>query len=206
MIRVCALLGIVVCLGLAGCSSSSSRASAPTVATTRSPSLPRRAVARCKINELAFDYYGGAAGAGSDVGTIRIRDIAPQPCELRGPAAVSGTDTKGKAVTQTASYGVAGLIVLTARAALLPNMQPPPAGEVVADLLMSASYRDDGSSPDGLCTAHRIVPASWRLTFAGGTRTVANVSHNPDPQWPSLVSCKGEINTPRKIGSSANGA
>jgi hypothetical protein len=207
-------------IGAAGCGSSGPRALAPnkSSASTTSSVAPlpttgltvstseKRPSAPCRIGDLAFDYYGGQAGAGSDFGTIRIRDIAARPCGLRGPVIVSGADTMGRIVTQTVSYDVAAPVALTAHAAMLPNMQPPPAGEVVADLLMSASYRDDNSSPNGLCTTHRVIPETWRLTFAGVTRTVANVSHDPDPQWPSLVTCKGEIDTPDKIGSSANGS
>jgi hypothetical protein len=75
-------------------------------------------------------------------------------------------------------------------------MQPPRAGVVVADLLMSAEYRD-GNGPNGMCaTTDRVVPARWRLSFAGGERIVVNVSHDPLADVPSLVTCKGEINQP----------
>jgi hypothetical protein len=102
------------------------------------------------------------------------------------------------------SYPVTGTIFLTPHAALLPNMQPPPTGEVVADLLMSAEYRDDPSSANGLCTANRVVPAGWRLTLAGGTRTVRNQSHAADSQteFSRLLTCKGQIDTPTPISGS----
>ncbi|MGO9875781.1 MAG: hypothetical protein ACLPVY_18520, partial [Acidimicrobiia bacterium] len=67
-----------------------------------------------------------------------------------------------------------------------------------------AGYRNDPTSPDGLCHGnHVIVPAFWQLALLGGTRSVANISHDPDPQWPRLLTCRGEIDTPGRIQTSS---
>ena len=182
--------------------------SAVALSTTTTVTVPATAAlySPCRVGDLAFVYYGGGAGAGSEFGTIRIRNVSARPCGLSGSVIVSGISATGTVDTQIVSYPVAGTIRLTARTPTLADMQPPPAQEVVADLEMSTEYRDDPTSRDGLCHAnHVVVPASWRVTLAGGTQTVPNYSYDSDPQWPHLLTCNGEVSTPSAIESAATG-
>jgi hypothetical protein len=67
---------------------------------------------------------------------------------------------------------------------------------------MSAHYRDDPATSDGLCRAHRVIPSVWEVTMAGATKRVRNASYDPrDPtnEFSSLVTCYGQINTPGRI-------
>jgi len=181
---------------------STTTGSAP-IANVHASTTSPEAAAACVLPHLAFEFFGGGVGAGNEFATIVIRDISPQPCLLQGEVTVSGIDWTGRVVTQTVTYPTAPNVVLSAHAPEVPNMQPLPAGEVVGELLMSTDYRDDSTSPDALCHAnHVIVPASWQLTLLGGIRNVANLSHDPDPQWPRLLTCRGEIDTTGKVQAS----
>jgi hypothetical protein len=156
----------------------------------------------CSLHDLAFEYLGGGAGAGNDFGTILIRDVSASPCLLRGPVIVSGINRSHQVVTQTVSYPVAPDLILTARAARVTPGDFAPRGVVIGDLLMAAGYRDDPASPDGLCRAHLVIPAAWRLTLLHGESTVADASYDPqDPhnRYSSLLTCYGQIDTPGVI-------
>jgi len=154
----------------------------------------------CTVAELALDYQGDGAGAGSDFGTIWIRDVAAQPCLLRGPVELTGIDRAGKAVTYTVTYPVHEGPALSPKAVRVPIGTTPAPGKVVGALLLSAEYRDDPSSLNGLCEQNRVVPAHWRLSLPGGALIVANSSHDPAfPAYSSLLTCRGELNTPSPI-------
>jgi hypothetical protein len=72
----------------------------------------------------------------------------------------------------------------------------------VANLLLAAEYRDDPTSPNGLCSEHVVVPAFWRLVFPDGTMTVANSSYDPGyPNFSSLQTCRGELDTPQPVAA-----
>jgi hypothetical protein len=195
-----------VALGTGACSRPGTARSSPntTAQLPQVTSAPTSAIDAkvCSLRDLAFDYYGGGAGAGNDFGTIRIRDVAARPCLLRDPVVVSGIDRTSRIVTQTVSYPVAAGLILTPFAHRVPPGKIAPPGSVIADLLMAASYRDDPASQDGICHARLVVPASWRLTLLHGVRTVANASYDPqDPhnRYASLLTCYGQIDTPDAI-------
>ncbi len=164
--------------------------------------LSAPAAATCTVGQLALDYVAGGAGAGNDVGTIRIRDVDAQPCLLAGPITVTGTDRTGHAVTETIAYGVEPGLVLTARSAPVPAGSSAPPGETVGNLLLAAEYRDDPTSPDGTCSTNRVVPASWRLHFPDGEKTVPNAGTDPgNPMFSSLLTCKGQLDTPSPVSA-----
>ncbi len=66
-------------------------------------------------------------------------------------------------------------------------------------MTVSAEYRDDPSSPDGLCTAHQVIPATWRILLPSGAEiTVPNADphaagHAFGPGG-ALLTCRGELN------------
>lgn len=164
--------------------------------------LAAHSSAACANSQLALDYFGGGASAGNDFGTIEMRDVSARPCMLVGPITVTGLDRNGHPDTQTITYAVDQSLILTASAATRVGGQPVPPGETVADLMLAAEYRDDPTSPDGLCSQHQVVPATWRLVFPDGTRTVANASAGPAyPGFSSLVTCKGQLDTPEPVSA-----
>lgn len=169
---------------------------------TSTSAAPVPVVNACVFDDLALDYYGGGGATGNDFGTIRVRDIAASPCLLRGPVVVTGVDAAGHAVTHAVSYPVVPGLVLSAHARRVPVEKVAPPGEAVANISMDAHYRDDPASPDGLCSAHRVVPSVWELAMGGETKRVQNASYdprNPTNEFASLVTCYGEINTPESI-------
>jgi hypothetical protein len=156
----------------------------------------------CVIGSIAAEYYGGGAGAGNDFGSIDIRDVGAQPCLLQGPVKVVGTDAAGHPVTQAITYPVAPALVLSPHGNAIPVGGTVPLGEVVAVVQIAAEYRDDSSSPDGLCTEHQIVPALWQLIFSDGVEVVMNASDDPGyPAFSSLVTCRGELDAPTTVAA-----
>lgn len=207
------LLAVVLA---AGCSSTSNGSSSsttstaaatePTTTTTKAPGpkpttkTPPATPVRypsCTVNQLALDYYGRSNRHGNDFATIRIRDNGNQPCTLTGPIVVTGLNGGGGTDTPTLTYPVTSGIVLTANAVRVSVAGPPPPGEVVADVSLSAQYRVDTSAANRLCNGLGVTPSSWRLTFPGGTRTVANTALVPTPGTTGssgLLTCRGQLN------------
>lgn len=172
--------------------------------STPTPTATSTAVAAaCRLSQLGLRYLGGGAGAGNDFGTIVIRDIAARPCRLTGPVVLHGVDANGNADTQSVSYTVDRGLVLSPNAPPDAGYQPPP-GVVVAVLQVAASYRDDPTSPNGLCIQHTVVPASWVLRFPAGLRAVPNTSSDTGyPGFASLRTCRGQLDLPTPITADA---
>jgi hypothetical protein len=61
---------------------------------------------------------------------------------------------------------------------------------------LTAGYRDDPASPNGLCT-HRVIPAAWRVRLPGGSVvTVPNADSGSALRLDSpggLVTCRGRL-------------
>jgi hypothetical protein len=155
----------------------------------------------CAPAQLTLDYYGGGMGAGSDFGTIRIRDTSRLACRVSGPIELQGVDGTGQTDTQELTYSVGANLDLTPDAAHVPDGQSPPPGTVIGAVLISAEYRDDPSSPDGSCAAHTIVPATWRLTIGTAVLTVGNDEHEAPARGldRQLLTCRGELNRPQAV-------
>jgi hypothetical protein len=76
-------------------------------------------------------------------------------------------------------------------------------GASAAMLQLGADYRDDVAGPNGMCVQNRVVPSRWRLGLLGGTLTVANASVDaPYPEFSSLITCHGELDTPEPVSLS----
>jgi hypothetical protein len=159
--------------------------------------VPQSAV--CTKAQLALTYLGGGAGAGSDSGTVVARNVSDQWCTFSGPALVVGLDRTARAVTQSVTYPVTPF-ALSPGAGEPPHGQQPPANEIEANVVLSASYRD-GPQPNGLCDTMQIIPATWQLTLPG---PVVLTVRNDDPQDPlpafrQLITCQGQMNNPTPI-------
>ncbi|HEY6276240.1 MAG TPA: hypothetical protein VIX86_07895, partial [Streptosporangiaceae bacterium] len=141
--------------------------------------LAVRPAPACTARQLAAGFTGAQPGAGNDMGSIVVRDIGAVPCTLPGPLRLTGLGVAGRPVTGTVSSTVAGPAVLSPGAAPVSRLGRLAPGELVGTLLLAAEYRDDPASPDGLCTAHQVAPARWRITLpAGPAITVPNaVAH-----------------------------
>jgi hypothetical protein len=161
--------------------------------------IPTQPVPICQFGALAFDFYVGGASTGNDFATIRIRDVGAQPCMYEDPVDLVGTDARGEVVTQRLHSTVGSPIFLTAHTARIPDNAEAPLPSGIADVLIAAEYRDAATS-DGLCHTP-VIPAFFRLTLPGGTRTVANVSRGV-PQAVTqngFVTCSGQLDTPDPI-------
>jgi hypothetical protein len=151
----------------------------------------------CRASVLALAYYGNGVGTGFDFGTILIRDTGESPCLLPGPIGVVGTSVSGKPDTVELSYPVPAALKLSAGEPRIPVGGRPSPGEVVAEMILSAEYRDGPFPPTGMCTKHYVIPAVWHLTFLDGSATVRNASRDPGyPSYSSLITCQGRLNAP----------
>lgn len=189
-----------------GCNSALARAAEPvtkpampTVApTTPTPTLSANP---CSGDALASDFHSGEEGSGNDFATIIIRNTGTKRCQLKAPVVLVGLDGAGAVDTQVLRYSTVPGLVLTATA------QPVPEGQEVSPgigvLMLAAEYRDDATSPNGLCDAHRVVPTSWRLTWPDGTTTTVG-NRDPHPVLPDdgqLLTCRGQLDKAQPITS-----
>jgi hypothetical protein len=202
-----ALLGSL--LGVAGCgghtagsgnaarpaqSPPGTRASTPLAASTVAP--------RCNSADLGSAFRGGLPGAGNDFATLVFWDKSANACRFTGPVTVVGLNAAGRPVTNPVRLTVAGNGELTPRGTAPGADGTLRAGESAASILISAEYRDDPTSSNGLCTAHQLEPASFRVTLpAGGSLTLVNATpatktKGSDPTANGgLATCRGELNT-----------
>jgi hypothetical protein len=156
----------------------------------------------CTTGELALNYYGGSVGLGNDFGTIFIRDVGPKPCLLQGPIGIVGTDAAGKDVTRRFSSPVTPGLVLSSATPKVRAGYQPPLGEVVAELGLSADYRDGPYPPSYTCGEHEVIPSFWRLGFPSGTVTLRNASTSGVRGLiPSLITCNGDLTPPGTVAA-----
>lgn len=162
------------------------------------------AASACRPPQLGLDYIGGGAGAGSDFGTVILRDVSAAPCRLPGPLRLAGLDATSRRVTQSVRYPVATPAVLSPDAPRVTQLTALSPGELVGVMVLSAEYRDDPSSPDGICAARRIVPAIWRIQLPSGASVTVPNSDSLDtgrqfaPDG-ALLTCRGELDTPSPV-------
>ncbi|HEX5190015.1 MAG TPA: PASTA domain-containing protein [Streptosporangiaceae bacterium] len=157
----------------------------------------------CVAGQLELSYLGGGAGAGNDFGTLLIGDRSSRPCTLTGPLHVSGLDLAGRKVTATVGYPVTGVAVLSPGIGTVARSSPGGTGtgmhpgDLTGVSTLRAEYRDGPAGVDrGLCAPLWVVPASWRVTLAGGTSlVVANINRHDRGLVPSggLVTCRGRL-------------
>lgn len=165
--------------------------------------LATRKVPACTASQLALSYLNGGAGAGSDFGTLLVRDSSARPCTLTGPLTVTGLGTDGRPDTTTRGMEVTGPAVLTQNAG--PVRWRPPGelagtrpGELTGVLRLISEYRDGPASVDGgLCQPLWVVPATWRVGLPDGRHLLVR---NADPANPAglvrsggFVTCRGQL-------------
>jgi hypothetical protein len=144
----------------------------------------------CTSRDLSLTYQGAGPSEGNDFGNIEMLDRSSVPCELTGPITVTGVGKTGRVDTDRLSYSVTSALIL----------RP---GASAAMLQLGADYRDDVAGPNGMCVQNRVVPSRWRLGLLGGTLTVANASVDaPYPEFSSLITCHGELDTPEPVSLS----
>jgi hypothetical protein len=192
----CAAIALATLL-VAGCSAQAvtgGRTAEGSVASTG------RAAPGCPADDLGVKFIGGQPGAGNDFATIVAWDTASTACQLSGPVTLVGLGPGGSADTNAVRLTVTGAGELTAHGTAPDAGQVLPRGTSAAWLLISAEYRDDPAT-GGMCTAHQVEPAAFRLTLpAGGTITVSNAdAHQPAVHGLAanggLLTCRGELNT-----------
>ncbi|GEM_PF-3389586 len=167
--------------------------------------LAARPAPGCVPAQLALSYLGGGAGAGSDFGSVVVRDDSPRPCALAGPLRLAGTDPTGRLVTRTVVFPVAGAALLSPatgpvsqRVTTAGSPQAAARGAFVAILALAAEYRDGPASVDhGYCEPLWITPAGWRVTLPDGqSLTVPNADPFTSARFSrsgGLVTCRGEL-------------
>jgi hypothetical protein len=167
-----------------------------TIASAGANASPRRplskAVATCRLADLALAYTGGQPATGLFFAQVTIWNLGSESCLLEGVVRIVGT-YKGVPDTNVLSFGVMADLVLTARQDSDPLWSSPRDGEVAAAIPIEAEYRDASNSRNGLCSAHRVVPAEWMISIGGVTRTV--VDWNPsNTAWShDFLTCHGNI-------------
>lgn len=158
--------------------------------------LAVRPAPACTRSQLGLSYLGGEPAAGNDFGELVLRDVAARPCRLAGPVRITGVNAQGVTVTHL----VTGQVL--APGVLSPHVTgtvrgAPTAGALAEAIRLTAEYRDDSKSPNGLCTPHWVIPARWSVRLAGGA--VISV-RNSDPANPGklvrsggFVTCRGRF-------------
>jgi hypothetical protein len=150
----------------------------------------------CRASELRLSYRAGGAGAGSDFGEILLRDVTSAPCHVGGRLQITGVNANGRPATNTVTATIAAPGVLTPDTPAVHDLAPVPPG--VLAWLLQAAYRDDGTSPNGLCAAHYVIPARWRVRLPDGSVVlVPNADSGSQLRLVSshagLVTCRGRL-------------
>jgi hypothetical protein len=162
----------------------------------------------CRASQLTVTYRGAQPGAGNDLGSMVVADRSHWPCRLTGPLHVVGVNGAGHPVTSNLTYPVAQQAVLSPGAPAIAS-QESLATSLAGWILLAAEYRDDPSAPNGLCTAHYVIPATWRITLPGGVLSVRNAvprdripaglgSRTWSPHL-AMVTCRGRMGTPSLV-------
>jgi hypothetical protein len=152
---------------------------------------------RCNASQLRLTYRGGGAGVGSDFGQVMFRDVATAPCRLAGRLQLTGVNSAGQPVTNTVTAAIAGPGVLGADTAPVHEFAAPPPGTMVYAWSLMAEYRDDATSPNGLCVDH-VIPVGWRVQLPGGSIIVIPNADSGSPfrllgSSGGLVTCRGRL-------------
>jgi hypothetical protein len=155
----------------------------------------------CSNDQVEMTFLGGGPTTGNVFGTLVVRNVSAQWCTLTGPLQVSGRDSAGQVVTQIVNYTVPTPIVLSPQSPPPTDGSSPPLGDVQARISISAEYRDDPRSPDGLCTTGRVVPATWAVVLPT-TVTLSAVNDDPKDgytQFQRFPTCRGEMEAPSPV-------
>lgn len=151
----------------------------------------------CQADQLRLSYRAGGAGAGNDFGEIVLRNAAAAPCRLAGPLQVTGVNAAGRPVTSAVTAKVAAPGVLGPDTPSLRDLAGPAPGNVIYGLPLMAEYRDDATSPNGLCT-DRVTPLRWLVQLPGGLVIMVPNTDSGSPfrllgSSSGLVTCRGRL-------------
>jgi len=146
----------------------------------------------CRPAQLRLAFEPGEPSAGSDGGTLTLRNVGASWCRLTGPVAVTGL-TEGRAVTSAVALRLRGVLDLSPHGAPMPRGFGLRRGVLEAEVVLSAEYRDDARAADGSCSPHWVVPATWRVVIDGRPFTLPNGEGRVAQPIGSggLVTCRG---------------
>jgi hypothetical protein len=153
--------------------------------------LSQQPAPACTVSQLEIDYRGLSYSATQNFATLDVRDISSTPCTLSGPIEVVGRNAAGHQDTNVQTFPVTAGLVLTAHTAKLDPAGAVPAGVSIARLPLQANVRD-GPDANGSCARHLVVPASWAVSLAGGTKLV----RNGDGTQRGFSACLGQLSGP----------
>jgi hypothetical protein len=147
----------------------------------------------CTVSQLAIDYRGLSYGTGQNFATLDVRDTSSKPCTLTGPIEVVGRNAAGQQDTNLQTFPVTPGLVLTAQTAKIDPAATGnvPAGASIAWVPLQANVRD-GPDQNGSCARHLVIPASWAVSLAGGTKVV----RNGEGTQPAFIACLGRLGGP----------
>jgi hypothetical protein len=162
-----------------------------------------RVAAECQAGQLRLSYRGGGAGAGNDFGQIAFRDVSASPCRLAGQLQLTGVGPTGRRVTNPVTATIAGPGVLGPDTAAVRDLAAAPPGTMIYAWSLLAEYRDDATSPNGLCADH-VVPPDWRVRLPGGSIIVIPNADSGSPfrllgSSGGLVTCRGRLSAMSKV-------
>lgn len=157
----------------------------------------------CRAGQLRLSYRAGGAGAGSDFGEIVFRNVAASPCRLPGPLRVTGFNAAGRSVTSAVTATVARPGVLGPDTPSLRDLAQPAPGTIIYALPLAAEYRDDATTPNGLCT-ERVTPLRWTVQLPGGPAIMVPNNDSGSPfrllgSSAGLVTCRGRLGAESQV-------
>jgi hypothetical protein len=155
----------------------------------------------CLRGQLSLSYRAGGLATGNDFGVILVRDVSASSCRLAGRLQITGVSPTAQPVTNTVTAAIASPGVLAPNMQPVPDLAPVPLG--VLTWLLAAPYRDDPASPSGLCAAHYVIPARWRVRLPDGSLVmVPNRDNGSFARLSSsggLVTCRGHLGTASQV-------
>jgi len=152
-------------------------------------------VAGCLPGQLRLSYRAGGLATGSDFGVILVRDVTRASCRLAGRLQITGVSATGRSDTNTVTVAIPSPGVLAPKMEPVRDVAPVPLG--VLTWLLTAAYRDDPTSADGLCIGHYVIPVRWRVRLPDGSIMVMpNADKEGFARLSSsggLVTCRGNL-------------
>jgi hypothetical protein len=162
---------------------------------------------RCRASQLTADLEDIEQAGDSDYGWLVVRDVSSAACQLSGSIDFVGLSSTGTEDTVRATSAVAGGLLLSPRAAPVPNEALPPSGEHVGYLLaISSDSTTIGPSPGADCPGvDEIVPTTWRLDI-DGTGSISTRNGRPDSTsvFSHLQVCQGQLITYSQVTGEPN--
>ena len=153
--------------------------------------LSQQPAPACTVSQLAIDYRGLSYGTGQNFATLDIRDTSSKPCTLTGLIEVVGRNAAGHQDTNLQTFPVTPGLVLTAHTVKIDPAGAVPAGASIAWVPLQANVRD-GPDQNGSCARHLVIPATWAVSLAGGTKVV----RNGEGTQPAFIACLGRLGGP----------